>query len=155
MSVTHQIAKHIREIHFGVNWTWSNMQETLQDITWQEAANESLPFNSIAVLVFHMNYYLKVVHDRIQGNPLNGKHEYSFKAPKITNEAEWQALLKQTWEDAEAFAQTVEVFPEAQIFDDFSPKYGNYYRNIVGVVEHNHYHLGQIVFIKKLLRQTT
>jgi hypothetical protein len=28
-------------------------------------------------------------------------------------------------------------------------KYGNYYRNIHGIIEHIHYHLGQIVLIEK------
>jgi len=30
-------------------------------------------------------------------------------------------------------------------------KYGNYYRNFHGIIEHCHYHLGQIVLIKKML----
>jgi hypothetical protein len=36
-----------------------------------------------------------------------------------------------------------------EVFDD--KKYGNYYRNITGIIEHNHYHLGQIVLIKKII----
>ena len=32
-------------------------------------------------------------------------------------------------------------------------KYGHYYRNLHGIIEHTHYHLGQIVLIKKLLQQ--
>lgn len=153
MSLSKELARHIREIHHGKNWTWSDMEEALNDVTWQEAADVSLPCNSIAVLVFHMNYYLRVVHERVRGGHLNGKHEDSFKAPPISNETEWKALLKQTWDDAEAFAQTVEAFPETQLFEEFSPKYGSYYRNIQGVIEHNHYHLGQIVVLKKLLRE--
>ena len=30
-------------------------------------------------------------------------------------------------------------------------KYGTYYRNFHGLIEHAHYHLGQIVLIKKLV----
>jgi hypothetical protein len=46
----------------------------------------------------------------------------------------------------------VEQLPEARLWDDFSNgKYGNYYRNITGIIEHLHYHLGQIVLIKKML----
>jgi Protein of unknown function (DUF1572) len=153
MRLSHQLAKHLREIHFGKNWTWSDMQEALKDVTWQEATDESLHLNSIALLVFHMNYYLRVVQARVCGGDLNGKHEDSFKVPKINNEAEWQAMLQQTWQDAEAFAKIIEDLPDAQLFEEFSPKYGNYYRNIAGVIEHNHYHLGQVVVIKKLLRE--
>jgi hypothetical protein len=30
-------------------------------------------------------------------------------------------------------------------------KYGTYYRNLMGVIEHSHYHLGQISLIRKML----
>ncbi|MDQ1090003.1 hypothetical protein QE390_004607 [Siphonobacter sp. SORGH_AS 1065] len=33
-------------------------------------------------------------------------------------------------------------------------KYGTYYRNLHGMIEHTHYHLGQIVLIKKILRNS-
>lgn len=32
-------------------------------------------------------------------------------------------------------------------------KYGNYFRNIHGIIEHTHYHLKQIVILKKLIRK--
>jgi hypothetical protein len=35
----------------------------------------------------------------------------------------------------------------------WNAKYGNYYRNLHGIIEHTHYHLGQIVLIKKLLKR--
>lgn len=48
---------------------------------------------------------------------------------------------------------TLETLDEAKLFEDFAdPKYGNYYRNLHGIIEHTHYHLGQIVLIKKLLK---
>ena len=34
-------------------------------------------------------------------------------------------------------------------------KYGNYEHNLVGLIEHSHYHFGQIVIIQKILRAKT
>jgi len=34
MSLTEQIAKHLREIYFDGNWTCSNLKDNLADITW-------------------------------------------------------------------------------------------------------------------------
>ncbi len=43
--------------------------------------------------------------------------------------------------------------PEGKLWEDFADKkYGSYYRNLQGIIEHTHYHLGQIVLIKKMLR---
>lgn len=149
-TITKEIARHIREIHFGGNWAWSTMQEALKDVSWQQAvAQPAKGGNGIAVLVFHMNFYLRVVHLRLLGTFEKFKHEDSFAMPEIQNEADWQMLLEKTWADAEAFAQAVEQFPDERLLEDISPKYGNFYKNLHGVVEHNHYHLGQIVLLKK------
>jgi hypothetical protein len=43
--------------------------------------------------------------------------------------------------------------PEDILGADFGdPKYGSYYRNLHGIVEHTHYHLGQIVLVKKIIQ---
>jgi len=55
MNLTAQIAKHFREIHFGVNWTWSNLKDNLADVTWQLATTQVYSFNTIAVLVYPIN----------------------------------------------------------------------------------------------------
>ena len=43
--------------------------------------------------------------------------------------------------------------PDEQLWKEFAEKkYGNYYRNLQGIIEHFHYHLGQIAFIKKIVK---
>ena len=37
---TKQIAKHFREIHFGENWTSSNLKDNLDKVTWQQATTQ-------------------------------------------------------------------------------------------------------------------
>lgn len=129
------------------------MQEVLQDVTWEQAIAKPIPSgNSIADLVFHMNFYLNAVHHRLmQGNFGDYKHANSFNCPPLSNEADWQALLQKTWDDAETLAKAVEEMPEEKAWEEIPPSYGNFYRNLHGMVEHNHYHLGQIVILKKLL----
>jgi hypothetical protein len=62
--------------------------------------------------------------------------------------------LDKTWKDAENFDNAIEQLPEHMLWENLSDeKYGNYYRNIHGIIEHTHYHLGQIVLIKKILLQ--
>jgi hypothetical protein len=62
--------------------------------------------------------------------------------------------LDKTWADAENFASLVVQMPESKLWEIFSDeKYGNYYTNIHGTIEHTHYHLGQIVLIKKIILQ--
>jgi hypothetical protein len=154
MNLTEQIAKQIREVYFGGNWTDSNLKEHVAGMTWQQAAGKMYSFNTIASLVYHMNYYVGAVSDVLQGKPLDASDKHSFDCPPIHSPEDWEKLLDKTWTDAEHLARLIEQLPESLLWEVFSDgKYGNYYRNIQGVIEHIHYHLGQIVLIKKILLQ--
>ncbi len=154
MNLTGQIAKQFRDVHFGGNWTASNLKENLADVTWQQATTKVYSLNTIATLVYHMGYYVNAVQKVLQGEPLNSSDKYSFDHPPILSQEDWEKLLDKTWTDAETFANSIEHFPENKLWEIFVDiKYGNYYRNIQGIIEHIHYHLGQIVLIKKIILQ--
>ena len=153
MSLTLQIAKHFREIHFGENWTCSNLKDNLADVTWQQATTPVHSLNTIATLVYHINYYVSAVLKVLQGGPLESSDKLSFAHPPIQSAEDWQLLLDKAWAEAESFATLVEQLPEHRLWEVFTDeKYGTYYRNLHGIIEHSHYHLGQIVIIKKILQ---
>jgi hypothetical protein len=153
MSITSQIAKHVRDVHFGGNWTDSDLKMHLADVTWQEATTKIQDFNTIATLVFHANYYVSGILPVLQGGTLEISDKFAFTHPPINSEADWQKMLEKTWSEAEIFANLVEKLPDSKLAETFiDEKYGNYFRNLQGIIEHTHYHLGQIVFLKKILR---
>jgi hypothetical protein len=152
MTLPKQIAKHFREIHFGGNWTFSNLKDSLSDVSWQQATTKVHSFNTIATLVFHMNYFVDAALQVLEGKQLNANDKFSFDHPPILCEEDWQNMLHKCWADAEKFANLVEELPENKLWENFADeKYGNYYRNLHGIIEHTHYHLGQLVLIKKLI----
>ncbi|MFZ1306354.1 MAG: DinB family protein [Ferruginibacter sp.] len=154
MNVSQQTAKHFKDVHFGGNWTSVNLQDTLADVSWQQAVTKVYSFNTIAALVYHMNYYVGAVLKVLQGEPLTASDTFSFDLPAIQSEDEWKQLLNKTWADAANFANLLEQLPESRFGEMFTDeKYGTYYRNMHGIIEHIHYHLGQIVFIKKIIQQ--
>ena len=154
MSLSKQLAKHLRDVHFGGNWTVTDLKKTLSDVKWEDALTQVYSLNSIAALTFHMAYYVDVLITVLEENKLTGKDELSWILPPIRSQEEWEQVLEQIWERAERAALLIEQLPDEQLTWDFiDPKYGTTYRNIAGIVEHMHYHLGQIVIIKKLLVQ--
>jgi hypothetical protein len=153
MKLLSQIAKQFRDVHFGGNWTGVNMKETLADVSWQEARTQVDSLNTIAALVYHSNYYVNAVLKVLKGEPLNAHDKFSFEVPLIESQEDWENLLAKTWVEAREFADLLEQLPESRLWDFIAEeKYGNYYRNIHGIIEHTHYHLGQMVLLKKLLR---
>ena len=153
MNTTKHIAKHLRDVYFSGNWTSSNLKDQLADVTWQEATTQVYECNTIATLAYHIHYYVATVTQVLEGGSLDGKDKYSFDHPPIGSKEDWDTFLEKTYTAADHFASLIEQLPEDSIWQDFiDPKYGNYYRNLQGIVEHTHYHLGQIAILKKIIR---
>ena len=152
MNPASQIARQLRDVYFGGNWTSVNLKETLSDLTWQQATSKVNSFNTIAALVYHIGYYITAVSGVLRGEPMTAKDKYSFDHPPIQSQVDWENLLNKTWIDAGNFVSLIEQLPQNTLEETFvDEKYGNYYRNLTGIIEHAHYHLGQIVLIKKLV----
>jgi hypothetical protein len=151
-TITTQIASHLRSVYFGGNWTSVNYKETLADVTWKQACLAPAGFNSIAVLTHHASYYLHAIAAVLRGMPLTAKDADSFNLPAIHSEQEWQDYLNGIWQAANETATLISQLPDSKLHETFvQEKYGTVYRNLTGVIEHLHYHLGQIVFLKKML----
>ena len=152
MTLQTQLASQFRAFYFGGNYTGVNLKDTLTGITWQEATTKVDSLNAIAALVFHMNYYVAAALNVLRGNPLNASDKYSFDLPSIQSQEDWGRLLHSIKTDVDALINLIEKMPESQLWETFADeKYGNWYRNLAGIIEHNHYHLGQIVVIKKMI----
>lgn len=152
MQTTAQIAKHFREVYFGGNWTWSNLKDNLSDVNWKQATTKIQSFNTIAVLTYHIHYFVKAQLQVFKGEMLDAHDEFSFTHPPINNEEDWQNMLNAIWREAEEFIPLIEQLSDEKLEDIFiEKKYGTYYRNLLGLIEHTHYHLGQIALIKKMV----
>jgi hypothetical protein len=153
MKLATQIANQVREVLLNGTWVASNFKTELKDLTWQQATTKIRSLNTIAALTFHIHYYINGLIKVLKGGSLDIKDKYSFDAPPIISQKDWEHLLNNLWIDAETFATFVEQMPDKQLMSPFvDEQYGNYYRNIQGIIGHSYYHLGQIVLIKKLLQ---
>ena len=153
METSNQLAKRFRELY--LNGTWianTNYQKLLSDINCEQATQKISTLNSIVLLTFHINYYVEGVLQVFEGGTLDIKDKYSFDAPEITSEADWNALKNNLLKNAEAFAKHIKLMSETQLESVFvHEKYGSYRRNIEGLIEHSYYHLGQLSLIKKMI----
>jgi acyl-CoA-binding protein len=154
MNLTKILAKQTREVLIDGTWISTNLKTQISDLTWEEAITKVGSLNTIAALTFHLNYYVAGVNQVFAGGTLDIRDKYSFDMPPITSKEDWEKLRNKTIADAEKFVSYVEALNDKKLAEGFvDEKYGTYYRNIVGMVEHCYYHLGQIVIIKKLIRE--
>lgn len=154
MNQAQQLTSRFNEVLLSGKWvTNTNFKELLSDVSFTEAVTSYKSLNSIALLTFHINYYIAGVLEVFKGNDLIIRDAYSFDMPKLNSEKDWKALRKELITNAETFASYLAQLSDKQIKAPFvNEKYGNYNRNMNGMIEHCYYHLGQMVMIKKLLR---
>ena len=154
MQTTTQIAKHLRDVFFGGNWTCSDFKKHLAGVTWQDATTPIYGLNTIAKLAYHVHYYVLAQIMVLKENKLEASDKFSFDHPPIAAQSDWDDLVEKILAKAEELAALIENLSDEQLNAGFiDPKYGNYYRNFAGMIEHCHYHLGQLVIIKKIIAQ--
>ena len=149
------IANRLKEVLLNGHWIANtNYKEQLLSITWKQAIQKTGTLNTIAALTFHVNYYLTGLLHVLHGGKLEISDQYSFDLLPIQSENEWKELVDDFLANAEKFAAQVEQMADSRFDEPFADeKYGNYLRNIEGVIEHSYYHLGQIVLISKMIAE--
>lgn len=147
------LADRIREVF--LNGTWianTNFKQQLENTNWEVALRKLENVNSIAALVFHINYYLGGLIRAFESGKLDISDQYSYDLPPIKHQQDWEQLINRFLKNAGEFAQRVSQMDDALLDKPFiDPKYGTMLRNIEGVIEHAYYHLGQVVILRKIL----
>ena len=130
----------------------TNFKEQITSIHWEQAIQKIGNLNTIAALTYHINYYLAGLLNVFKNGKLEIKDKYSFDLPPILSEGDWNLLVQEFLSNSELFVSQIEQMDEQLLDQSFvEEKYGNYLRNIEGVIEHSYYHLGQISLLKKMI----
>lgn len=149
------IANRLREVYLNGRWIANtNYKEQIQLVNWQQATQKISNLNTIAALVYHINYYLSGILNAFENGRLEISDKYSFDLPQISSETGWTKLVADFLSNAEKFAEKVQEMDD-NMFDKIfiDEKYGTFLRNIEGVLEHSYYHLGQISLMRKLIEK--
>lgn len=156
MENSKQLAGRFREVLLNGKWIANtNFRDQLSHVDWKQATTRIGSLNTIAALAYHINYYIAGILNVFEGGALEIRDKYSFDLPPIRSKEDWDNLLNGMWANAEKFAAHVERMPDEQLEEPFvDEKYGNYRRNIEGVIEHSYYHLGQVSLIRKMILES-
>lgn len=156
MESSEKLSHRFREVLLCGQWIANtNYKESLDDVEIKEALHKVGSLNTIALLTFHINYYIHGILEVFEGGDLTIKDQYSFDMPVINSENQWHKMKQELTHNAEKFASCVEKMDEAQLAAPFVlEKYGDYRRNIEAMIEHAYYHLGQISLLKKMIRSS-
>jgi uncharacterized damage-inducible protein DinB len=129
-----------------------NLLGTLKKISAQQASKKISPnWNSIWEITNHIISWRENVLERVQGRVLQTPADNYFSEIRETTEKDWKETLKKLEDSQQQWLQVLKEFNE----DNFSKIYPNnqmtYYEHIHGILQHDAYHLGQIVLLAKVV----
>jgi len=147
------LSNRLNEVLLNGYWIANtNYKSQIESVTWQQATLKIGSLNTIASLIFHVNYYLAGLLNVFKGGKLEIRDKYSFDIQPIESEADWQRLMNEFLLNSEEFVKEVANIADSKLDKPFvDEKYGTYLRNIEGIIEHSYYHLGQLSLIKKMI----
>ena len=144
--------KLFKDLYDGDPWIGVTIHETLQNIHADKAAKKLQPqLNSIWQITNHIINWRENVLKRLQGQVITTPTNNYMVSIFDTSEEAWQQTVQQMKASQEKWIAFLKNFDK----EDFEEKYaGNdmsYYEQIHGILQHDCYHLGQIVFLTKTI----
>lgn len=147
------LSKRLQEVFIDGQWIANtNYKAQLEQINYSQATTKIGELNTIALLTFHINYYLEGLIHVFNGGPLTISDRHSFTMPAMETQEAWHLLKNDLFKNAGIFIKQVAALEDSALEAVFVKEhYGSFERNIEAVIEHSYYHLGQISLIKKII----
>lgn len=156
MSETKRILDQLKRAYEGEAWHGPSLRDILSDVTAEQAAARPLPnAHSIWELVLHIAAWENAAWKVLEGLPINVPPEENFPTISDTSEAAWQDALA-TLETVhhglrDAIARITDADLDTVVDNKDTGRRYSVYSLLHGVVQHDLYHAGQIVMLKKAL----
>ncbi|HCL06057.1 MAG TPA: hypothetical protein DHW64_08880 [Chitinophagaceae bacterium] len=149
MNESEKIAALFEAFYDGECWIGLNFKQAIKGVDEKLAARKKGDaFNSIWQLVNHIIYWRKTVMIRLQG-VLGNPPMPDFYQPDQPDKQSWKETLNHFEEVQKELVKTIRSFPSAHL-DNASPMKGQTnYQLLIGCLQHDGYHMGQIILLKK------
>ncbi len=145
-----RINKLFKKLYEGSPWIDLNIQNTLMAIPSTIAFKKVLPqWNSIWEIVNHLIEWRLNVLQRLQGEIIVSPDHNYFEAIEDGSELAWKHTLRRFEESQLRWTEFLTNFKEEGFDTIYSGNGMNFYEHIHGIIQHDAYHLGQIVLLAK------
>jgi uncharacterized damage-inducible protein DinB len=153
MSQAARLADQIRRSYYGEAWHGDSIEEILSGVNAEVAAARPLKSaHTIWEIVLHIAAWDDAVRRRTAGQAVNLTDKENFPPILDKSESAWRAAMDHLKKAHDELVKAVSSFPDDRLQEPVPGKrepYYNYYYMFSGIVQHELYHAGQIVMLKK------
>jgi uncharacterized damage-inducible protein DinB len=150
MGESQKIVDLFRKLQDGDCWIGLNLVQVLKGIPATIAARKPYPKgNSCWMLLNHLTYWRKIVICRLTGETTTPPMP-DFYQPADINDTAWTTAKLHFEEVSKELILLVQQFDTARLQHASPVKGQTYYQLLMGCLEHDSYHMGQIQLLKNL-----
>src|SRR5680860_61922 len=141
-----KIISLFEKLYDGHPWIDVTIMATLQKISGQKAATKVLSnCNSIWEITNHMISWRENVLQRVQGKIITTPSDNYIKPIADTSQKAWMKTLEELKKTQKEWITFLKKFDEVDFQKQYPSNAMTYYEHIQGIIQHDAYHLGQIV----------
>jgi len=151
MEETKRISSLFSNLYNGNPWLDITLKGTLSAIAAEKAAIKHDGINSIWEITNHLIDWRRNVLQRVNNvTIISPEHNY-FLPVADTSEQAWQETLRQLELSQDEWISFLSQMHFENLSDVYPANGHTHYEHIHGIIQHDAYHLGQIVLIAKHL----
>ena len=159
MSEIERIVDQFEREQAGDAWHGSPLQAVLSGIGVQQAAQRpARGVHSIWEIVLHITAWKNEVRKRVSGSPAGEPEEGDWPDIFVPTEERWHEAIATLQRAHEELIAAVRALPEAQLHEPTKDPRNRplgtgetFYVTLLGLVQHDVYHAGQIAILKKIV----
>ncbi len=140
-------------LYKGDSWLGITIASVLAGIDARQAAQRIIPrSNTIWEITEHMISWRENVMQRLNGRIMTTPEHNYFTPIADSSASAWQDTINRFEQTQEAWLHFLDRFPASSLETIYPPNQLTYYEHIQGVLQHDAYHLGQIVMLTRLVK---
>jgi uncharacterized damage-inducible protein DinB len=150
MNESKRITSLFSKLYDGSPWIDINLTSVLQDISAEQASKRGLKnCNTIWEITNHIIDWRLNVLQRVQGKTIESPDSNYFEPVTDTSEKNWADTLQQLSSVQKDWLEFLDDIDSGELEKVYIPNSMTYYEHINGIIQHDAYHLGQMVILTK------
>lgn len=156
MKETGHITELFKDLYNGSPWLDVTIMETIKELNSSRAQFRiSEQRNSIWEILNHTISWRETVLKRVQGENIPSPEHNYFLPVKDRSESAWEETVVCLENSQKNWINFLSSFEDNEL-DNVSPFNGTlHYKHIHGVIQHDAYHLGQLVILIKIEEESS
>jgi uncharacterized damage-inducible protein DinB len=154
MKETDRIVKVFEDLYDGSPWIDVTILPNLKKLTARQASKRIYSdWNTIWEITNHLIRWRETVLQRIQGKIITSPSHNYFLPVRDTSPLAWQNTLERLAISQQEWISFLKKFKAADFEKVYPGNKMSNYDHIIGIIQHDAYHLGQMIIMMKRVRK--